>query len=150
HSLATAEGANPVAALTTDSSGNLYGTAKNGGANGLGSLFEITTEGMFTTLYSFGTNAGDGSNPRRSASNQPSRSASVGWRSPFRNYFGWRHQQHRHRISAHFVCAVNALFLRVSSHGRAYTGCRQRHIRHGHQGWNLGSRFRFPGQPGAI
>ncbi len=33
--------------------GNFYGTAKEGGANGCGTIFEITSSGSLTTLYSF-------------------------------------------------------------------------------------------------
>jgi uncharacterized repeat protein (TIGR03803 family) len=36
------DGANPAAGLVADSAGNLYGTAKFGGANGYGTVFEIT------------------------------------------------------------------------------------------------------------
>jgi uncharacterized repeat protein (TIGR03803 family) len=42
---------------------NLYGTAFAGGVNHLGSVFKITPSGLFTTVYSFGTMAGDGINP---------------------------------------------------------------------------------------
>jgi uncharacterized repeat protein (TIGR03803 family) len=38
----TSDGANPYSALVRDSSGNLYGTTANGGANGHGIIFEIT------------------------------------------------------------------------------------------------------------
>ncbi len=61
------DGAGPVAGLIL--SGNtLYGTAKNGGSGGHGTVFKINTDGSsFTTLYSFtafapGTNS-DGANP---------------------------------------------------------------------------------------
>jgi uncharacterized repeat protein (TIGR03803 family) len=37
-----ADGGQPVAALTADKAGNLYGTAKVGGASGNGVVFEIT------------------------------------------------------------------------------------------------------------
>jgi uncharacterized repeat protein (TIGR03803 family) len=36
------DGANPYAALTTDASGALYGTAPFGGANNTGTVFRIT------------------------------------------------------------------------------------------------------------
>ncbi len=62
------DGSGPVAGLTV--SGNtLYGTAKNGGSGGHGTVFKLNTDGTgFATLYSFtaynnsGTNS-DGANP---------------------------------------------------------------------------------------
>ena len=36
------DGSNPVGGVTFDATGNLYGTAKAGGANGHGVVFEIT------------------------------------------------------------------------------------------------------------
>jgi uncharacterized repeat protein (TIGR03803 family) len=63
-------GANPIASLVSGRDGNLYGVAINGGTNNNhGTIFEITTNGAFTLLYSFGmmtNNLGyalDGSNP---------------------------------------------------------------------------------------
>jgi uncharacterized repeat protein (TIGR03803 family) len=48
-----ADGANPKAAVIEGEDGNLYGTTVDGGAHNGGSIFEITREGIFTTLYSF-------------------------------------------------------------------------------------------------
>jgi uncharacterized repeat protein (TIGR03803 family) len=62
-------GASPFAPLVSGQDGNLYGVASGGGSNSLGTIFEITTNGAFTLLYSFGmvTNdlgyALDGSTP---------------------------------------------------------------------------------------
>ncbi len=39
-----ADGASPVASLISDAAGNLYGTADQGGANGLGVVFEIVQQ----------------------------------------------------------------------------------------------------------
>ena len=39
--------------LALGSDGNLYGTASQGGANGNGTVFQVTTNGIFTTLHSF-------------------------------------------------------------------------------------------------
>jgi uncharacterized repeat protein (TIGR03803 family) len=59
-------GANPHASLTMDAAGNLFGTTQNGGANGLGTAFEIPKSalgfGALTTLANF-NGAGDGANP---------------------------------------------------------------------------------------
>jgi uncharacterized repeat protein (TIGR03803 family) len=57
------DGANP-SVLTVGRDGNLYGAAANGGANGSGSLFEITPADAFATLYSFTAQPNaDGANP---------------------------------------------------------------------------------------
>lgn len=58
-----ADGNTPVAALVLDKkTGNLYGTTLNGGASGVGTVFQVTPSGTETVLYSFkgGT---DGFNP---------------------------------------------------------------------------------------
>ncbi len=47
--------------LVLGSDGNLYGTTEFGGANFLGTLFRISTSGVFTSLYSF--NSAIGENP---------------------------------------------------------------------------------------
>jgi uncharacterized repeat protein (TIGR03803 family) len=56
------DGAYPYAGLTQASDGYLYGTTWNGGTNGNGAIFKISTNGTFTPLYSF-TNGIDGANP---------------------------------------------------------------------------------------
>jgi uncharacterized repeat protein (TIGR03803 family) len=60
------DGANPVGGLIADANGNLFGTTLGGGANGLGTVFEITKTGLGysstpTTLVSF--NGTDGNGP---------------------------------------------------------------------------------------
>jgi uncharacterized repeat protein (TIGR03803 family) len=47
------DGAHPAGALFQASDNSLYGLATDGGANGSGTIFKITTQGSFTTLYSF-------------------------------------------------------------------------------------------------
>ena len=47
-------GANPQANLLQGKDGNFYGTAPNGGANGNGTIFEISPDGsFFTNFYNF-------------------------------------------------------------------------------------------------
>jgi uncharacterized repeat protein (TIGR03803 family) len=48
-----ADGAYPGDALTQGTNGILYGTASGGGANGSGTIFQVTTNGALTPLYSF-------------------------------------------------------------------------------------------------
>ena len=60
------DGAYPLANLLMDSSGNLYGTASAGGANGFGVVFElVNSSGTYaeTTLYNFGGSPTDGTDP---------------------------------------------------------------------------------------
>ncbi len=64
----TVDGANPYReALIFDAKGNLYGTTNAGGANGLGTVFELSpgSGGTWTqkVLYSFQNNSLDGINP---------------------------------------------------------------------------------------
>jgi uncharacterized repeat protein (TIGR03803 family) len=73
------DGANPTAGLIQGKDGNFYGTTEAGGTNGYvqygsffsyGTVFQIDTNGVLTTLHEFGsvTNAAgyvlDGTNPR--------------------------------------------------------------------------------------
>jgi uncharacterized repeat protein (TIGR03803 family) len=55
------DGGNPLASLVQGSDGNLYGTASTGGSNGFGAVFCLTTNGLFTPLWSF--NSTNGSYP---------------------------------------------------------------------------------------
>ena len=57
------DGAYPDASLIMDSSGNLFGTTRGGGASGYGTVFELQAgSGTITTLASF--NGTDGAYPR--------------------------------------------------------------------------------------
>ena len=47
------DGTFPSAALMQASNGKFYGTTSKGGANGYGTVFEVTPAGKLTTLYSF-------------------------------------------------------------------------------------------------
>jgi uncharacterized repeat protein (TIGR03803 family) len=53
------DGAYPSAGLLRGNDGNFYGATDNGGTNGDGAIFKITSAGVLTTLYSF-TNGLDG------------------------------------------------------------------------------------------
>jgi uncharacterized repeat protein (TIGR03803 family) len=62
------DGASPGPALVQGTNGILYGTASGGGTNSSGVIFQITTNGVFTPLYSFALTGGsttnaDGLNP---------------------------------------------------------------------------------------
>ncbi len=47
------DGSSPIAGLLQASNGKFYGTTYDGGINGDGTVFEITSAGAFTTLHSF-------------------------------------------------------------------------------------------------
>jgi uncharacterized repeat protein (TIGR03803 family) len=59
------DGAYPYAGLARDSAGNLYGTTLEGGANGQGAVFKVSSTGQETVLYSFCSqpNCADGAYP---------------------------------------------------------------------------------------
>jgi uncharacterized repeat protein (TIGR03803 family) len=66
HSFATlnggvinSDGNGPLAGLLYASDGNLYGSTARGGADGNGTLFQITPQGSFTKLFDFTQGAGD-------------------------------------------------------------------------------------------
>jgi uncharacterized repeat protein (TIGR03803 family) len=58
-----ADGSTPMAGLASGPNGNLWGTTSQGGANHCGTLFEITSAGLLTTIHSFCANATDGAIP---------------------------------------------------------------------------------------
>ena len=55
-------GSYPYGGLIRDSAGNLYGTTFAGGTYGAGAVFEISSTGVYTTLYNF-TGGTDGDRP---------------------------------------------------------------------------------------
>jgi uncharacterized repeat protein (TIGR03803 family) len=57
------DGQNPRSTLVWDASGNLYGTAVEGGPKGYGTVFKLSPLGKETTLYSFPGNSTDGMSP---------------------------------------------------------------------------------------
>ncbi|HEV2320433.1 MAG TPA: choice-of-anchor tandem repeat GloVer-containing protein [Verrucomicrobiae bacterium] len=56
------DGTFPESKAVQGNDGNIYGTTETGGANGYGTVFMVTTNGVFTTLYAF-TGGGDGGSP---------------------------------------------------------------------------------------
>ena len=65
HSFAPAvgEGALPEAGLAQATDGNFYGTTRDGGVAGAGTIFEITAGGALTTLYSICSGPASACNP---------------------------------------------------------------------------------------
>ncbi len=57
------DGANPYAGLIQASDGNFYGTTANGGINGDGTVFEISSGRTESILHSFTGGSTDGANP---------------------------------------------------------------------------------------
>ena len=57
----TPDGDTPLDPVVLDSAGNIYGTTSDGGANGLGAVFKIDSNGVETILHSF--NGTDGKTP---------------------------------------------------------------------------------------
>ena len=60
------DGADPQGTLALGSSGTFYGTTYRGGADGLGTVFQLSSAGGETVLYSFAGGASDGADPRGS------------------------------------------------------------------------------------
>jgi uncharacterized repeat protein (TIGR03803 family) len=58
-------GVSPAAGLVQATNGNLYGTADGGGVNSEGNVFEVTTSGTLTSLYSFCSPQNDSVHRRR-------------------------------------------------------------------------------------
>lgn len=54
-----ADGGNAIAGLIQATDGNFYGMAQQGGANGNGTIFQITPQGDYTVLHSFDFTDGD-------------------------------------------------------------------------------------------
>ena len=58
HSFDNSDGAYPEAGLVQATNGAFYGTTQGGGANGLGTIFNMTPNGTVTALYSFCSQSG--------------------------------------------------------------------------------------------
>ena len=52
------DGATPAGPLAVDASGNLYGVCQIGGPNGSGTIFEVSSTGAFSVLYTFSSYSG--------------------------------------------------------------------------------------------
>ncbi len=65
-----ADGGNPVAGVTRDPEGNLYGTTPYGGIAGFGVVFKLDAAGNFAVLYSFPF-ATDGGDPAAGVTGDP-------------------------------------------------------------------------------
>jgi uncharacterized repeat protein (TIGR03803 family) len=50
-----ADGHSPLGDITFDAAGNMYGTASSGGAYQMGTVWELSRQGIFSVLYAFGT-----------------------------------------------------------------------------------------------
>ncbi len=57
------DGRDPASPVVQDSNGNFYGTTIAGGTKSEGTVFKVTQTGTYSTIYSFGTTAGDGEGP---------------------------------------------------------------------------------------
>jgi uncharacterized repeat protein (TIGR03803 family) len=57
------DGATPEAGVIQGRDGNFYGSTLQGGASGLGTVFELTPSGTETILHAFAGGSGDGANP---------------------------------------------------------------------------------------
>ena len=59
------DGSSPASTLVEASDGNFYGTTRDGGAAGWGTVFKVTPGGQLTTLYTFCLQSGcpDGATP---------------------------------------------------------------------------------------
>jgi uncharacterized repeat protein (TIGR03803 family) len=55
----TPDGANPYGGLVLGTDGKFYGTTYQGGTNGLGTVFKITSSGTLTILHNFGGSDGE-------------------------------------------------------------------------------------------
>jgi uncharacterized repeat protein (TIGR03803 family) len=61
------DGADPLAGVTFDQQGRIYGTALGGGSHGQGVVYRLVREGdgwVFSPIYNFGSQEHDGSNPQ--------------------------------------------------------------------------------------
>ncbi len=53
------DGGYPFSGVARDTKGNLYGTCEEGGASGIGTVFEVSKTGTLTLLHSFAGSDGE-------------------------------------------------------------------------------------------
>lgn len=58
------DGENPIGGIIQGYTGDYFGMTEEGGSNGYGTVFKITSAGVLTNLYHFGGPANDGLNPQ--------------------------------------------------------------------------------------
>lgn len=95
-------GANPWGGLTAGPDGNLYGTARNGGAGDYGSVFRVTTNGALTCIASFQGTNGD----------WPDASLTLG---PDGNFYGTTEEGGSSAIGAVFRVTTNGVLTLLAS-----------------------------------
>ena len=59
------DGETPYGGVIFANDGNFYGTLNGGGANGEGAVYQMTTQGTYTSVYDFTTATSDGNAPFR-------------------------------------------------------------------------------------
>lgn len=96
------DGDTPSGALVQGADGNFYGATVRGGSKGLGCLFEITPQGAFTLLHSFG----DGSMPNDGTAPEAGLT-----RGSDGNLYGVTSQGGTAGLGAVFMIAPNAAYL---------------------------------------
>ncbi len=86
------DGANSQARLVQASDGKLYGTTVNGGSNGGGTIFSLTTGGTYTVLHSLNYST-DGANPLaglvQASNGKLYGTTRVGWNNGYGTIFSW-------------------------------------------------------------
>jgi uncharacterized repeat protein (TIGR03803 family) len=107
------DGEAPSAALIQATNGNFYSTTQDGGANGGGTVFEITPAGVLTTLYSFCAEAicADGETPLA-----PLIQAKNG------NFYGTTYLGGGYKAGAAFQVTSAGKFILMRGFNRVHTG----------------------------
>lgn len=59
-----ADGSTPIGGLKLGGDGKFYGTTSQGGANGCGTFFSLSSSGTLTTIHSFCADSSDGASPQ--------------------------------------------------------------------------------------